>query len=179
MPTTLHEGYPSQYESKLTLKNGGEVFLRPIRDTDGPLLVELFNMLSSQSVYFRFLRPLHALSEDMLYHFTNVNYDSAFALVAVIEEDGEDAIIAVGRYAFDPRENVTDFSVAVRDDWQHLGLGKLLLKKIITIGKEHGIPRFVSMIHSENDAIKKTLRNLGYEVKYSLRSGSIFVELLV
>jgi len=128
MPTTLDEGYPSQYESQLTLKNGSKVFLRPILSTDAPLLVELFNMLSPQSVYFRFLRPLHVLHEGLLDRLTNINYDSAFALVAVVKEDGKNVIIAVGRYAFNPQDNITDIAVAVRDDWQHLGLGKSLLK---------------------------------------------------
>ncbi|MBN2515254.1 MAG: GNAT family N-acetyltransferase [Deltaproteobacteria bacterium] len=179
MPSTSIEGYPSQYESRLTLKNGSEVFLRPILNTDGPLLVELFNMLSPQSVYFRFLSSLKALSEALLYQFTNINYDSAFALVAVVKEDGKNVIIAVGRYAFDPQDNVTDLAVAVRDDWQHLGLGKSLLQKIITIGKEHGISRFVCTIHPQNDAIKQTFKTLGYEVKYSLRGAYNLVEIFV
>jgi len=170
MSTTSNEAYPSHYESRLTLKNGKEIFFRPILKTDGPLLVDLFNKLSPQSVYFRFLRPLHTLPEELIYHFTHINYESAFALVAVIKEDGKDTIIAVGRYAYDPQDKVTDLAVAVRDDWQYLGLGKSLLSKIITIGKENGISRFVSMISPQNDVIRQTLQNLGYEVKYSFRS---------
>jgi ribosomal protein S18 acetylase RimI-like enzyme len=179
MPTTLDENYPSQYESQLTLEDGNEVFLRPILKTDGPLLIELFNMLSPQSVYFRFLTRLRALPKELLYQFTNVNYDSEFALVAVVEEDGRNVIIAVARYAFNPKENVTDLAVAVRDDWQHLGLGKSLLEKIINIGKDHGISRFMCMVHPQNDVIKQTFRSLGYEVKYTLRGDYNSVEILV
>jgi GNAT superfamily N-acetyltransferase len=179
MPTTSKEGYPSQYESQLTLKNGSEVFIRPILNTDGPLLVELFNKLSPQSVYFRFLSSLKALSEELLYHFTNINYNSSFALVAVVKEDGNNVIIAVVRYAFDPQDNVTNLAVAVRDDWQNLGLGKSLLEKIITIGKEHGISRFLCTIHPQNDVIKQTFKTLGYEVRYTLRGTYNLVEIFV
>ena len=179
MPTTVNEGYPRQYEKRLTLKNGKEVFLRPIWETDGPLLVDLFNKLSDHSRYLRFLGLLSALSEEMLFHFTHVNYNSAFALVAVIEEDGKDAIIAVGRYAYDLNEHVTDFAVAVRDDWQHYGLGKSLLEKTIAVGKEHGISRFVAVLDSRNSIIKQILSELGYDVKYSTQKGVDKVEILV
>jgi len=179
MPTTVTEGYPPQYESWLTLKNGREVFLRPILRTDEHLIVDLFNKMSPQSVYLRFLRNLHALPEDMIYRFTHINYDSEFALVAMIKEDGKDAIIAVGRYAYDPHEDVTDFGVAVRDDWQHLGLGKPLLVKIFDIGKEHGISHFVTMMDPQNNIMRQILLELGYDVKYSLRSGFFQVEIVV
>ena len=179
MPTTVTEGYPPQYESWLTLKNGREVFLRPILRTDEHLIVDLFNKMSPQSVYLRFLRKLHALPEDMIYRFTHINYDSEFALVAVIKEDGKDAIIGVGRYAYDSHENLTDFGVAVRDDWQHLGLGKALLVKIFDIGKEHGISRFVTMMDPQNNIMRQILLELGYDVKYSLRSGFFQVEIVV
>ena len=176
---TTNERYPSQYESWLTLKDGREVFLRPILRTDGPLLVDLFNNLSSQSVYLRFLSPLHALPEDLLYRVAHINYDSEFALVAVIKEDGRDAIIAVGRYANDPHDNCTELAIAVRDDWQHVGLGKSLLAKTVAIGKEHGISRFESVISPQNNIMMKTLESLGYEVNYFSRSGVYQVEILV
>ena len=178
MPTTVTDGYPSKYENRLKLKNGSEVFFRPILPSDEHLLVELFNRMSPQSRYLRFLSHLQALPEDLLYHFTHINYDSEFALVAVVIEADRDAIIAVGRYALDPHEDLADLAVAVRDDWQHLGLGKSLLANIIEIGKEHGIYRFASMMDPQNDIMKQTLRKLGYEVTYYLRDGVYQVEIV-
>ena len=43
---SVGKGYPAQYESLLKLKDGREVFLRPVLQTDGDLLVALFNKLS-------------------------------------------------------------------------------------------------------------------------------------
>lgn len=43
-----------------------EFSIRPIKLTDVPLLLELFDTLSPTSVYFRFLNPLKSLSEEML-----------------------------------------------------------------------------------------------------------------
>jgi acetyltransferase len=169
----------SRYESRVTLKNGREVFLRPVLPTDRDRIVDLFNRISPQYVYLRFLGHLQALPEEMLHRFTHIDYDSEFALAAVIEEEGEEAVIGVGRYAHDPHDNLTDLAVTVRDDWQHLGLGKSLLKKTIDVGKEHGIYRFDSMMDPRNIFIVQTLRDLGYEVKYFMRNGFYQVEILV
>ena len=171
MSSTFSEGYPTQYENQITLINGKGVFLRPILETDKYLLIDLFNKLSSNSQYMRFLTYLDAIPEDLLFRLTHVNYNNQFAIVAVIREDWKDSIIAVARYGYDPGENVTEFAVAVRDDWQHYGLGKLLLRKIFAIGKEHSISRFVSTIDPTNHAMKHILREIGYTVKYSYRNG--------
>ncbi|QTA80979.1 GNAT domain-containing protein [Desulfonema limicola] len=167
----LNKNYPRQYESWLKLKNGKEVFLRPIMETDGNLIIDLFNKMSPQSIYLRFLRNLDALTENMISHFTHVDYNKEFALAAVVKECGKDAVIAVGRYGYDPDENTTDLAVAVRDDWQNAGLGKPLLMKVVNIAKEHGISHFTGMMDPQNMIIRKVLQELGFKVQYSSKSG--------
>ncbi len=179
MSPTFNECYLTQYESWLSLKNGKEVFLRPILKTDEHLIVDLFNKLRLDSIYMRFLTYLNALPEDLLFQLTHLDYKNQFALVSVIQEDEKDSIIAVARYGYDPKENVTDFAVLVRDDWQHYGLGKLLLLKILAIGKEHGISRFMSIIDPTNHIMKHILREIGYTVKFSHRNGSTQAEIFV
>ena len=173
------ESYPVQYESNITLKDGSVVFLRPIKVTDGDLLIDLVEKLSSNSKYLRFLRSLDSLPEKLLYQLTHVNYISGFALVATIYEDGEEKIIAVARYAYSAEDNNTELAVIVRDDWQHRGLGKSLLEKIVDIGKEHGISRYIALIAPQNKIIINTLINLGYKVNCSMKSGIFHVEILV
>lgn len=174
MPETP-PGYPSGYEGLITMKDGRTVFTRPILDTDKHLLTGLFEKLSPQSRYQRFLVTLRSLSEDMLYHFTHVDYESSCAIVAVIEEEGREALIAVARYAYDPIEKITDLGVAVRDDWQQLGLGKQLLKKIIRIGKDHGLSRFEAVADPQNLAIRHIFSVLGYDVEFVSRGGYLHI----
>jgi len=179
MPTSITADYSSQYEHRLMLKDGQEVFLRPILPTDGPLLVELFNKMSPQSRYWRFLRPIKALSGNLLYQFTHLNYNRDFALAGIIQEAGKEAIIAVGRYAQVPQKEVAELAVAVRDDWQHLGLGKALLATIIAIAKAHGIYRFESIMDPENMIIRQILLAFGYKVTYRVERGFLEVEIVV
>jgi RimJ/RimL family protein N-acetyltransferase len=174
MPDTTAE-YPSRYEGLITLKDGRTVFTRPILNTDESLLAGLFEKLSPQSRYQRFLITLKSLSEEMLHHFTHVDYDSHCAIVAVIEEEGKDAFIAVARYAYDPIEKITDLGVAVRDDWQQFGLGKKLLRRIIQIGKDHGVSRFVAVADPQNLAIRHIFSVLGYDAEFVSRGGYLHI----
>jgi GNAT superfamily N-acetyltransferase len=178
MPADLIEDYPSQYESLLTIKNGKEVLFRPILRSDGPLLVDLFNHLSPESIRLRFLTNLQFLPEDLLYRFTHLDYKKDFALACVIEEDGKVAIIGVGRYMDDPLEGLPDFAIAVRDDWQHFGLGKALLVKTIAIAKENGITCLGAVIDPQNNVIRQLFWDLGFPVKYTLRGGFFRLEIL-
>ncbi len=178
-PGKKHAPYPPRYEQRLTLKNGKEVFIRPIRPDDGPLLVALFDHLSARSVHLRFLSDIPSLPDELLHHLTHVDYDREFALAAVVGEGGRDAVIAVTRYALDTDEGFTDLAIAVRDDWQRAGLGTILLGKIVDIGEEHGIRSFRSMMDPGNDVIRHVLNGLGYDVRYTMRDGDYQVDITV
>lgn len=176
---TFIENYPAQYENIFTLKDGRVIFLRPIKPSDKHLVIDLFTKLSSDSVYLRFLRPLDSLSENLLYHLTNVNYMTEFALVGIIKEDGKDTIIAIARYAYSPEDDNTELAVTVRDDWQRCGVGRSLLEKTVEIGKEHGIFRYMAIIAPHNKIIMNTLIGLGYRINNSIKNGFFYVEILV
>lgn len=173
------EKSPTQYESRAMLKNGEEVVIRPVWPTDEQLIVDFFNRLSPHSINLRFLRRLDVLPRELLHRFTHVDYNHEFALAGIVEEEGKHAIIATARYLYMPEDNLTELAVAVRDDWQHYGLGKLILQNVVEIGKENGISRFGGMIDPQNKIIMKILTDLGYEVKYFFRSGVFQVEIRV
>lgn len=140
-------------------------------------LISLINFLPS--LYICVLSYINALPEYLLYRFTHIDYKNEFALIGLIKENGKDAIVAIARYRYFPEENITDFGVAVRDDWQHLGIGTALLIKLFDIGRENGISRFDGTIHPENRIMVKTLSKLGYEMKYSVEGGFLKVEINV
>ncbi len=177
MNTSRPENYPRDHETSAVLKNGATVFIRPVVPDDGPLLKRLFNRLSPRSVYYRFLGNLRELSEEMIYHFTHMDYREEYALAALINEGGRDAVIAVGRYAHVFEEGTTDLALAVRDDWQGSGLGTLLLERVINAGRKQGYTRYRSMMDPDNTAMRHILLRLGYKVRLIPREGYFVVDI--
>ncbi len=175
----MNRDYPAQYESRARLKNEKEVSIRPVRETDGPLILDLFNRISRRTIYHRFLARLDTIPQELLYRLTHIDYETEFALTVLVPEKEQDAMIAVARYAHRPQDAATDLAIAVRDDWQNLGLGQALLVKLVAIGKERGISRYVSVMDSENRVIRTTLRKLGYQVSYTFQSGFCRAEINV
>jgi acetyltransferase len=171
------ELYPSRYEEWVDLRNGRKVFLRPVRETDGPLLVKLFEEMSSSSVRLRFLSPLHHLPEQLVYRFTHVEYGKDFGLVALINENFG-PIIGVARYAYDLQSEMPEFAVAVRDDWQGNGLGSILFMRVIKVGREHGYSRFVALVDPQNWTMINIFKRSGYDYKISrMEQDAYFIEI--
>jgi acetyltransferase len=150
-----------------------KVFLRPVKTTDGPLLLELLKKLSPSSVYLRFLSPMPDLPENLLHRFTHVDYKRDFGLVA-INFGNSIAIIGVSRYAYDPERERPELAVVVRDDWQGKGLRSILLTRVINIGRENGFSRFEATIDPENQTILNIFRRSGYDYKIYHREQGVY-----
>jgi GNAT superfamily N-acetyltransferase len=143
-------------ESEFTLKDGTVVHIRPIRPEDDHALIEIFKHLSPQTVYQRFFQALPELSPGMARYLANVNYTNRMALVA---EAGGD-VIGVGRYERTSDPAVADLGLVVLDEWQNLGLGRILLQEILKAGKSNGIRQFRADVLAEN---RRMLRLLAQE----------------
>ena len=48
------------------------------------------------------------------------------------------------------------------DDWQHQGLGKLLLRRLIEHARIHGVRRLTSMDAASNHAMRRLARDVGF-----------------
>ena len=158
--------YPNQYEARMIREGVGEIFIRPIRPEDAPLLVEHFDSLSRQSVYFRFFSPLKMLPPGMLARFTQIDYDREIALVALLGTEPNEKMLGVARVITDiyhPKN--AEFSVVVGDFWQGKGIGAELLKRCLSISKERGIESVKGIVLPENTQMLALGKKLGFTAK--------------
>ncbi len=157
--------YPAQYEEWITV--GQErIFLRPVKPTDGPLILDIFSRLSPQSIFYRFLSHIEKLRPEQVYHLVHIDYVTEFALAAVIKEVGEDRIVGVCRAIASSDQSRAELTVVLRDDWQGKGIGKIMVKKVVMVMHRHGISRIEIMLDSRNDKMKKLFMSLGYPYIY-------------
>jgi acetyltransferase len=160
--------YPQQYESHEVTSSGLEVFIRPIKPEDAPLLVELFDTLSPTSIYYRFFGPLKALPHSMLVRFTQVDYDREIDMVALEKINGDkERMIATARVMSDPDGKSAEFAILVGDPWHGKGVGAKLLERCLAIAKERGIETVWGIVLHENTGMRALARKLGFKISRS------------
>src|SRR5919107_1663133 len=125
-------------ESRLTLRDGTRVRVRPIEPEDRAALVAAFERLSPETRYRRFFGPVNELSRRALDHLTVVDHADHEALVAL---DEEDAIVGVARYVR-IGEGEAEPAIVIADDWQGRGLGSRLLALLVERARAERIERF-------------------------------------
>ena len=157
--------YPNQYESGITVEDVGELFIRPIRPEDAPLLMELFNALSQQSIYFRFFTPMKQLPHHMLVRFTQIDYDREIALVAIHETEAGEKMLGVARVITGVDQKEAEFAVLVADSWQGKGIGAALLSRCLSIAESRNIKKIWGSVLAENTKMLTLGRRLGFSVK--------------
>ncbi len=153
LPSPLHlviSPYPNQYEWTTITKGGIEVFIRPIRPEDAPLLLELFRSMSEQSIWFRFMGNIQNLSPAMLYQLTQIDYDRDIALVALEGSEEEGRMLGCCHFVRHPRYKWAEFAPMVGDAWQGKGVGAKLLEYGLAVARERGIESVRGLVSSQN-----------------------------
>ena len=163
--------YPSDLGALAILSDGTSCSLRPIRPDDAERLVEFHRHLSQRSTYLRFFTVHPTLSAKEVSRFTTVDYVDRLALV--VERNGQ--MIAVGR--FDRIVGTSDAEVAfvVADDYQHHGLGSLLLDELARAARFRGIKTFLAETLCENKAMLDVFHHSGFDVSTKVEYGTVFL----
>ena len=168
----LPENYPRALDRTVTLADGQVVHLRPIHPGDASALVEFHARLSSDAVYRRYFSFHPELSETEVTWLTTVDYVERLALVVEIGDD----LVAVGRYDRLPGTETAEVAFLVADDFQHRGLGMLLLQNLATAARGQGITTFVAETQASNRDMMGVFEGSGFDVTSSLDAEIISVK---
>lgn len=163
--------YPFELVDDIETMTGVTVHLRPIRPDDNSYLNEFHEHLSPQSVYRRFFFAHPRLSPAETEKFTHVDYADRLALVA---EHG-DRLVAVGRYERIPGTADAEVAFIVADDFQHQGIGTILLEQLAGAAWKKGITVFVAEALSENREMLEVFMRSGFHVTSSTSYGTVSV----
>jgi GNAT superfamily N-acetyltransferase len=163
----------SDYAVDTALRDGTPVHIRAIRPDDKGALVQLFNSLSPETRYYRFLGAKTCLTDDELAYLTELDFVRQAALVAELELDNEPTVVAVARYATYPHdgEDRPEVALAVMDDQQSRGLGTLLLTHLAELAAEQGISEFDAYLLADNEAMLSVFRRCGFQMRGAVEGG--------
>ncbi|HET9702005.1 MAG TPA: GNAT family N-acetyltransferase, partial [Burkholderiales bacterium] len=115
------------------LRDGRLLKMRPIRESDAEGLRAAFYRLSDESRYQRFMAPVKELTPEMLERATRLDPSREVALVITHGADAGEIIAGGARFAGDPDHDCCEFAVTLVDDWQGLGLGRRLMRKLMRV----------------------------------------------
>ena len=155
--------YPKELEEDVPLGDGRVLLLRPIRPEDEPSLHATFARLTPQEIRFRFLIPMKTLSHLMGARFTQLDYDREMALILTERGiPGRTEIFGMVGISADPDNELAEYAILVPRDMTGMGLGVLLMRRIIDYARKRGIGEIYGEVLRENAPMLKLCRFFGF-----------------
>lgn len=146
------------------LADGTAVCLRTITPGDAPLLRQGIATLSAEARYLRFFSPAPALPEPVIARLVDVDGHDHIAWGALCTEcEGTPAIGAVHAVRGAHDGPVGEYSVAVLDDFQGLGLARMMTAALLIQCRAEELGTLEVHMLTENAAAKRLVKALGAE----------------
>lgn len=166
--------YPEQYEV-VRVVAGTEMYFRPAKPTDEPLLKEMFYSFSPDTVYNRFMGLKRSMPHRELQRIVNIDYDTRMTLCGFVNEDGVWSMTSFAMYDLDKSTNTAEISFAVRDKWQNKRIGTALMDMMIAIARDRKIKAFTAELLAENMRMLDLFYRTGLKVETRLMEDTYLV----
>lgn len=168
------------FRARAVLRDGTPVCVRAIRPDDKDRLRIAFERLSPRSVYQRFLHPVRGLTFDDLRNLTELDFCNHVGLVASVEEQTGERLIAVGRFVrVAPGADIAELGFAVADEYQHRGAATLLLHHLVDMARRGGVREFVALVLEDNRQMLEVFEHSNLPLRQSFEDGACRVALSI
>jgi len=156
--------YPDELVERVVL--GGRRFtIRPIRPEDAEAHARLFARLPAEDIRRRFFSAIRALTPEQLVRMTEIDYTRELALIAVEAATGE--TVGVARLVCSDAEGTEgEFATLIEPGAKEIGLGSVLMRRLIGWAKREGVRRIVGQVLTENTPMLAFVRHLGFSVRH-------------
>jgi acetyltransferase len=149
----------------LRLADGTEIVVRPVGPDDEPLIEELHEQHSENTIRMRFFGMVRHLSREQLMRLCRLNAERETALAALHQgADGRQHIIGVSRYYLTPETGEAEFAVVVTDAWQGKGVGWHLMRRLEEFARQRGAKSIAGDVLRENTTMLQLMAALGYTI---------------
>lgn len=160
------QAYPKELEQDLPLADGRKLLLRPILPEDEPTLQAMVKRQPAEDLRLRFFQPIRELPHAMAARLTQLDYRREMAF-AVTERGrpGQAPLYGVVRFTADPDMEKAEYAILVDRAMTGLGLGPMMMRRIIDYARSRGIKEIFGEVLRENESMLKLNRALGFTVK--------------
>ena len=145
--------------------DGRELVMRDIEPGDVAALQRCFKRLSPQDVRRRFMHAMSELPASMAQRLCRIDpaFEAAFVLMDETVKPAE--LRGVGRIFVDEASNTAEFSVLVEREWTRIGLGALLMQRLVDESRRRGITELWGYVLMENRPMLQLCKELGFVAK--------------
>ncbi len=157
--------YPEELERYDTLRDGTEIFFRPVKPTDEAALSEMLYSLSSTSVRTRYMAQTLTFPHKDVQQLTNINYTQDISIVGTVPGVSGEQVVAIAQYYLDPKTQAAEVAFLVQDEWQKKGMGTFLLDYLTKIARQRKVKCFYAKVLPTNKSMLAIFHNSGYKVK--------------
>jgi GNAT superfamily N-acetyltransferase len=157
--------YPETLETYRTTRTGLELFLRPVKISDEPLLKDFFHALSDRSLYRRFISMRKDMPHERLQEFSVIDYTKEMVILAVREDGEQEEVVGVGQYGIDEATHAAEVALVVQDDYQNQGVGRELLAYLTFLAKKQGLLGFTAEVLMENQPMMSLFKTMGFDLE--------------
>jgi len=155
--------YPQELEEHIPLGDGRTLFLRPILPEDEPSLHATFALLTPEEIRLRFFVPVKTLGHVIAARFTQLDYDREMALILTEPGvPGKTPLYGVVQISADPDNERAEYAIILRGDVTGMGLGVVLMRRIIDYARDRGIGELYGDVLRENTTMRKLCKVLGF-----------------
>jgi RimJ/RimL family protein N-acetyltransferase len=170
----------SGYRVPVLLRDGTPVTLRSIRPADRESLRDGFHRLSPEAIYHRFFQTKTSLTDAELRYLTELDFRDHVALVATVEVEGREQIVAVARFVrLKPpaARDRAEIAFVVGDEYQHRGIGTSLMAHLAIMARQLGYTAFEAEVLPDNGAMLRVFEHSGLPIVERGGEGLIHVTL--
>ena len=152
--------FDESYGEDITLPDGGVMRLRLVRPEDREGIIEAFDRLSDETRVQRWFYPKKRLSEEEIAALISPADDAHGALTAIeLDADGnESSGIGMARFVRSSEDpEAAEIAITIVDDWQALGIGRILLHRLLAMMSERGIRFADGRLQADNRPMRHLL----------------------
>lgn len=159
----MEQESPNVIPNKEIIVPEGRYLQRLLIEDDRDCVLDLFDHLSTKSRYYRYAQQLKTLPETLLQRIISAHHRDDLAIGSFFYENqcDEGVLVGIARYVQEGELQGAEFSLSVRDDFQHKGIGSSLMRNLIEYAKANGFKELNGYVLSDNHEMLLLMKHLG------------------
>ncbi len=171
--------YPEELERHETLRDGTELFFRPVKPSDEKALSNMLYSLSADSVRKRYFTATRAFPHRDVQKLANIDYRQDIAIVGLVPAASGEDMVAIAQFFTDPGLGSAEVAFIVQDEWQQKGMATFLLEYLAESARARGVREFHASVLATNKAMLQVFYNSGYNVSTEFDGDAYHVDFAI